>query len=174
MTLLETPTVEALLGEWLESIEGDLVAPVEAQKFVAQLRERHPALLADWLDAHAETILCDRIGRLLGSQRATAQRRKGPRTFAAYADALERGEEPASILEVRYVVDDELTRRPLRAMTAADLDYAIADYESSAKAARFEASFLKAIKKALPDPTSTVGDVLSEADVARLRFTKAR
>lgn len=167
MTPVLEASVETALAAWVESVEGDLVAPIEAQKFVAQMRELDPRGLADWLDAHAETIVCGRIGTIIRSTRAVAQQRTGARSFAAHVEAGDL--EP--LLNSRHHV--ECGDRRLRDMTADDIDFVAASYDASAKASRFEAAYLRAIKKRLPDRVTTVGDVLTEADIASLRFTKA-
>lgn len=165
MTVVAATSIDGLLRAHLNSIVGDLVAPIEAQKFVASMRERDPDGLAEWLDRRAEVVVCEVIGTLLRSQRSVAQRRQGARAFA---DA---GTDVKGMLDVRYVISG--AGRLLRDMTRNDLDLVAADYDAQSIAARFEAAFLRAIKKRLPDAVSTVGDVLTEADIAALRSTKA-
>lgn len=168
MTIVANEAVDDLLRAHLDAIEGDLVAPIEAQKFVARMREVDAYAFRAWLDDRAETVVCEVIGAMLRSRRAIAQQRHGAQAFAK-ADAEN---VVGSMLDVRYVVTG--IGRRLCDMTRDDLETVAADYDSASSRARFEAAFLRAIKKLLPDSTSTVGDVLTEADVTALRSIKAR
>lgn len=161
---------EAHLDEWMESLgDEDYIAPIEAGKFNAMMREQHPRLLAVWLDERADTITSQFIGSRIRSERAKAQGRVGARSFAEWAERFRSGEE-VSILEVRFVIDTDNTRRELRNMTRADLAYVIQKYDQSAAQAQYEAAYLRAVQRRLRNNTVTVGEVLTDEDIARLRI----
>ena len=146
--------------------DGDYVAAVVAGKLVAQLAETDPALLTGWLDLHAVPILTDLIGRRARLTRAVLQRRAGAHRFAAIVEA---GDLAAMSLfdDVRYVVDDEETRRPLGDMTGEDCRFAAAAYATQELALKLEKAFLLALAKKVG--TRRVREVMSEATVEALR-----
>lgn len=159
-------TFSERIRAWLDAIEGDIVVPVEAAKLVAAAREQFPNELAEWLDEHAETFVADRMARLSVSERATAQRRQASRAFGDAAASED--EAVTAFLDVRYVVDDENTRRRLREMTRDDLEFAAADYDERAKANAFESAFLRAVAKRVTRGR-VVGDVFTDDQLRALR-----
>ncbi len=167
-------SIDDRLRAWVEAIDGDLTVPVEAAKFVAQLREQDPHALSAWLDDHAESIVSERMRKLLTSDRARAQRRGAAREFATNAERAEAGENPARPSLAWFVVDESHTRRRLRDMTYADLDFAASDYEVLSKSNAFEAAYLRAVQKRLPkNNTKVVSDVLSDDLLSALRTAAA-
>lgn len=166
-------SVDQAIREWCDAITGDLATPIEAQKFVAHLRENAPDELAAWLDEHAAIFVCDRMGRYLGPMRARARAASSARRFQEQAAAHGSGDADAfSYLDVKFVIDDENTRRPLRDMRADDLRFAITDYESTATSNLMEAAWLKAIAKRITGK-KTVGDVFTDAQLRALRQAAA-
>jgi hypothetical protein len=154
---------------WLESIDGDVIIPVEAAKLVAQAREQYPGELAAWLDENAAAFVGERMARATRSERSIAQRRHSPRAFAEAAGDTEA---VVAFLDVRYVVDDMFTRRRLRDMTHADLIFVIADYDAQSAKNANEAAFLRAVAKRVPKQKK-VGDVLTDEQLRALRQAAA-
>lgn len=161
------------MRSWLDSIEGDIVVSVEAGKFVAQQRETNPVEFHAWLDENAERFVTEIMGRISVSDRAKAQRRSSSTGFADAAKRFAEGDETAldPVLDVRYVIDDDNTRRRLKEMTWSDLDFAASSYEYLAASNGNEAKVLRAIQKKLPKNGSRcVGDVFSDAQLRSLRI----
>lgn len=160
--------IDDLIREWVAGIDGDITVSAEAQKLVAQAREKFPDDLAVWLDERAESIVGERLGEVLRSLRATAQRRRSSRVFAEIAAQVETGEIDLPLLDTRYVIEGSY--RALRMLTHADLEIVAAGYEQSVRENAFEAAYLRAIQKRLPkNNTRTVGEVLDDKTIARIR-----
>lgn len=162
--------IETLLREWFADKSG-FVPAIEAQKFVAAMREQHPTELAAWLQDRAEWLVIRLAGDRLRDERKLVRGSRG--NFAAYAKAMEAGgdvpETVVGALDVRYRVAADNTQRALRDMTAVDLRFVVTDREKEAAALKLEAAVLRAIAKRLPDDKTKVGDVLDEHQVYEIR-----
>lgn len=142
--------------------DGDYTAPVIAADLVAHLRETDPDLLAGWLDLRADVVLADVIARRSNSKRQTARILRPRRAFAEAARSFA-ADGDAVVLRpfaFEYVVDAANTRRTVGQMTAADCLFVAGRYEDTARTAKLEASFHKAVAKKVG--LRTVGEVFSE------------
>jgi hypothetical protein len=146
--------------------ESDYIAAVIATELVEKLAVNDPDLLAGWLNLHAISILTQLLAARDRSVRATMQRRAGARRFG---DAASTDDVTGLSLfrDVRYVVDDADTRRPLGEMTGADCRFAAAAYDREAKPLQMESAFLKALGKKAG--RKCVQDVMSEEKCQMLR-----
>lgn len=131
-------------------------AAIAAQKLLAHVREVEPSALTEWLDDRAEPIVTDWIASKWNYRRAASRDRKA-----------EKLREAMDLLHALYVVDENYTRRRLGEMRAEDLLFAASEHERDAKAALFEASFLRAIAKQLDG--KRVRDVFTAEELHALR-----
>ena len=142
--------------------DGDYTAPVVAAELAAHLRETDPDLLAGWLNLRAEVFLADVIARRSNSKRQAARFLASRRAFAEAARSFESSGEAVVLkpFAFEYVVDAANTRRAVGQMTAADCLFVADRYEDTARAARMEAAFQRAVAKKVG--AKTVGDVFTE------------
>lgn len=142
--------------------DGDYVAPSVAVDLVAHLRSMDPDLLAGWLNLRAEVVLADVIARRSNSKRQTARILAPRRAFAEAARSFQSDGEAVVLrpFAFEYVVDAANTRRTVAQMTAADCLFVAGRYEDSARTARMEAAFQKAVAKKLGE--RTVAEVFTE------------
>lgn len=142
--------------------DGDYTAPVVAAELVAHLRETDPELLAGWLDLRADVVVADVIARRSNSKRQTARALRPRRAFAEAARSFESDGEAVVLrpFAFEYVVDAANTRRAVGSMTAADCLFVAGRYEDTARTAKLEASFHRAVAKKIG--LRTVGDVFTE------------
>lgn len=141
---------------------GDYTAPVVAAGLVAHLRETDPDLLAGWLDLRAEVVLADVIARRSNSKRQTARVFAPRRAFAEAARSFETEGEAVALrpFAFEYVVDAANTRRAVGQMTSADCLFVAGRYEDTARQAKLEAAFHRAVAKKVG--AGTVGDAFTE------------
>src|SRR5262245_6594086 len=144
--------------------EGDFVSTLVAAELVAKLRATDAELLTGWLDASAVAILAHVISTRERQLRTKSRVQAKPRAFAkAKADP-----KALSVFrDIRYVVDEHQTRRPLGDMSGPDLRYAAAGYQREEQRAALERAFLLALARKVGK--RRVRDVLTEAKVQRLR-----
>lgn len=142
--------------------DGDYVAPLVAADLVEQLRGQDPDLLRGWLDLKAAVFLADVIARRSNSKRQTARIAAPRKAFAEAATRFEVTRDPVvlSPFAFEYVIDDANTRRAVARMTALDCRFVAARYEETARSARMEASFHRAVAKKVG--ARTVGDAFTE------------
>lgn len=125
--------------------DGDVVAPVLAEKLHARLLESDPDLLDGWLRACAVNFLTAAIGARDRSERAIVRRRSEARRFREVADS---GDVDAlSSFAVRLVVDEDNTRRPVGEMTGADHLFVAGEYGRTAQTAAMLQAFHKAVAR---------------------------
>jgi hypothetical protein len=141
---------------------GD-AAPVVAARIVAKLRATDPGLLSGWLDLGATSFVREALGQIDRSARGAARRGIAR---SAFADAGDRGD-VGEFLAVRYVVDEQQTRKPLGDLLKPELLYVASEYDADAKSARLEAAFFRAIAKQVG--TGRVRDRFDEQRIAELR-----
>lgn len=141
---------------------GDYVAPVVAAELVERLRTDDPELLAGWLNLRAPSILADVIARRSNSRRQSARTAAPRRAFRAAAESFAVTGEPSALspFTIEHVVDDANTRRSVARMTAADCRFVAARYDSTARQAKLEAAFHRAVARKVG--RRTVGEVFSE------------
>lgn len=142
--------------------DGDYTAPSVAADLVAYLRETDPELLAGWLDLKAEVFLADVIARRSNSKRQTARSAGPRRAFAEAARSFESSGDAVALspFTFEYVVDAVNTRRTVAQMTALDCLFVADRYEDTARMARLEAAFHRAVAKKVG--LRTVGEVFAE------------
>jgi hypothetical protein len=142
--------------------EGDYAAPIVAAELAAHLRQSDPDLLAGWLDLRAEVFLADVIARRSNSKRQAARFLKPRRAFAEAARSFESSGEAVVLkpFAFEYVVDAANTRRTVGQMRAADCLFVAGRYEETARSAKLEASFHRAVAKKVG--LKMVADVFTE------------
>lgn len=141
---------------------GDYVAPVVAADLVDRLRVEDPDLLAGWLDLRASIFLADVIARRSNGLRQAARVNAPRKAFASAARSFagNGGTAPLRPFAFEYVIDEANTRRPVAFMTAADCRFVADRYDDSARTAKLEAAFQRAVAKRIG--VRTVGDVFTE------------
>ena len=139
-------------------------AAVVASRLVERLWREDPALLAQWLDKVAVTVVRDAIGRRDASRRARLRRTMPASVFAQAAADGALGD----WLAVRYTADAAGARKQLGAMTRRDLEFCITQLRTTQDRLEAEARFLERIMAKLGD-TDTVATVLTSDQVASLR-----
>ena len=142
--------------------DGD-AAPVVAARIVDKLRATDADLLNGWLAANAVSFVRDAIA--YGERSARAHNRAVARR-GVFADAATGGD-VTSFLSTRYVVDGDGHRMALAAMGGPQLRFVAAEYDADAKAARFEAAFMRALAKKVGG--GTVADHFTEQQITDLR-----
>lgn len=144
---------------------GDVIAPLIAEKVHAHLLATDPDLLTGWLKVNALRFLTDTIGDQDRHERARMRASSKARAFATAADSGD-----VSTLSIfttmRYVIDDQYTRRPVGMMTRTDHLFVAQNYRSEARTARLLASFHEAIASKIGDLTTA--EALSEEEYLRL------
>lgn len=142
--------------------DGDYTASSVAADLVAHLRTTDPDLLAGWLDLRVEVVLADVIARRSNSKRQAARFALPRRAFAEAARSFESSGEAVVLkpFAFEYVVDAANTRRTVGQMTAADCLFVASRYEDTARKAKLEASFHRAVAKKVG--RQTVGDAFTE------------
>lgn len=142
--------------------QSDYTAPIVAAELVDRLRAEDPDLLSGWLHLKAHVFLGDVVARKSNSKRQAARRSAPRRAFAEAARSFgETADETVlSPFVAEYVVDDQNTRRTVARMTSADCLFVAARYEDTAKQAKLEAAFHRAVAKKVGK--RTVGDAFTE------------
>lgn len=148
--------------------DGDIVAPIIAEKLHAHLLENDPDLLQGWLLAGAVHFLTRAIGDRDRRERTAARTRGEARRFRAASNAAEFGDGEALSMfaTVRYVVDDAETRRVLGEMTGADHLFVADGYRESAAKARMLEAFHRAVAKKVGKRKTC--DVFTEPEYQKL------
>ncbi len=155
------------LAEFHDGLDGDFVAAVEANRFVERMEAEHPDELREWMRANAVRLVTQSLAELDQRDRTAALRHAGRRAFANVAERIERGEVAArNLLAVRFVVDDDDTRRPLGEMTRADCYFAADAYRDQSRRAAMREAFLRECGKRAGQ--KRVAEALGEAAVERL------
>lgn len=142
--------------------DGDYTAPLVAADLVDRLRAEDPDLLSGWLELKAAVFLADAVARRSNSRRQAARVSAPRRAFAEAARSFG-SDGDATVLRpfaAEYVVDEENTRRTVARMTAEDCRFVAGRYDETARQAKLEASFHRAVAKKVG--VRTVGDVFTE------------
>jgi hypothetical protein len=150
--------------------DGDLIAPITAEKLHAHLLEADHDLLDGWLQQNAIHFLTEAIGGRDRHQRALLRRRSGARAFAEAAEAGDG--EALSVFAIRYVVDEENTRRPVGQMVGADHVFVANSYRDSAASAQMLAAFHEQIAKTVGERRTA--EVLTEQQYQQLYISITR
>jgi len=163
-------SVDDFIRDRILACDDGFVLAVEAEKAVAELREKHGPTLRHWLDENAARFVTERMGEHLRSERAKTVRRRNPRAFAGAEAAFQAGDAHAfdDVLDVSYCVNGEKEWKPFRSMTRDDCEYVAVDYEKDAAASAMEAALMRQVAKKLRNG-QTVGDVFTAEQVARMR-----
>lgn len=142
--------------------DGDYTAPLVAADLVDRLRAEDPDLLTGWLELKAAVFLADAVARKSNSRRQLARAGAPRRAFAEAARSFA-DDGDASVMRpfaAEFVVDEDNTRRTVARMTAEDCLFVAARYEDTARQAKLEASFHRAIAKKVGK--GTVSDAFTE------------
>jgi len=142
--------------------DGDYTAPLVAADLVDRLRTEDPDLLTGWLDLRAAVFLADAVARRSNSRRQAARTAAPRRAFAEAARSFaDTGDaEGLRPFAAEYVVDEDNTRRTVARMTAADCLFVAGRYDETARQAKLEASFHRAVAKKVG--AGVVGEVFTE------------
>lgn len=142
--------------------DGDYVAPLVAADLVDRLRVEDPDLLTGWLDVKASVFLADAVARRSNSRRQAARVAAPRKAFAEAARSFADTGEAAVLrpFAAEYVVDEENTRRAVARMTAEDCRFVAGRYDETARQAKLEASFHRAVAKKIG--ARVVGEVFTE------------
>lgn len=155
--------------------DGDYTAPLVAADLVDRLRAEDPDLLSGWLELKAAVFLADAVARRSNSRRQAARVAAPRRAFAEAARSFS-ADGDATVLRpfaAEYVVDEDNTRRTVARMTAEDCRFVAGRYDETARQAKLEASFHRAVAKKVG--VQTVGDVFTEEQyVAMYRSVTGR
>lgn len=155
---------ETALDEYIESLSGDFVAAVVAEKFVAQLREKQPGAVEDWLDRHCVALVTEQLTKRIGATRNRAAQQVKRKAFA---DAVEDDDtEALSQFADWKVIDAENTRRKVADMTGADHAFVADAYGRSGRYDLMLEAFHKAVAKKVGKRRTA--DVLTEEQYGSL------
>lgn len=168
------------LADMNEAIEeaipdGDYTAPLVAADLVDRLRAEDPDLLIGWLELKAAVFLADAVARRSNSRRQAARVSAPRKAFAEAARSFGSSGDAAVLrpFAAEYVVDEDNTRRSVARMTAEDCRFVAGRYDETARQAKLEASFHRAVAKKVG--SATVGDVFTEEQyVAMYRSVTGR
>jgi hypothetical protein len=142
--------------------DGDYTAPLVAADLVDRLRAEDPDLLTGWLELRAAVFLADAIARKSNSKRQAARSARPRKAFAEAARSFADTGNVAvlSPFAAEYVVDEKNTRRTVARMTAEDCRFVASRYDETARQAKLEASFHRAVAKKIGG--RLVGEVFTE------------
>lgn len=142
--------------------DGDYTAPIVAAELVDRLRAEDPDLLSGWLHLRAGVFLADAVARKSNSKRQAARASAPRRAFAEAARSFAETADEAvfSPFAAEYVVDEQNTRRTVARMTAADCLFVASRYEDTARQAKLEGAFHRAVAKKVG--SRTVGEAFTE------------
>jgi hypothetical protein len=154
-------SVYAELEVFRESLTGDFIAGVEAERFIAELQAREPEELARWLHDRGVEIIRIHLARGERSQRAKAFSMASRRAFATAAAAGE-----VELFSLPFVINPEQVRRPLADMTGADCSFVSEGYKTSGNHSLAVAAFFREL--ANKTGRRKVRTVMSEVECARL------
>jgi len=130
---------------------GPYVPGQLAAELVAKLREEDPALLADWLDHHADQLMRETVLAVARLHRSAAVRRSNRSVFrsaveraeAGYPDLLE------GWLTQQFIAGPSLIRKRLGDMVKEEVMYASEVHAGLARGNQMQAAFLKAVADVL-------------------------
>lgn len=144
------------------------IAGTVAARIVDRLAEEDPALLLQFLQAHAVQIITRMIGEITRSQRSHTRAVTARRLFAGAVERHQDGNENAlaSWLDVMYVVNTNQQRKHLRDMDHDELVWASEDYNARARGNMLQSAFLKALANRVG--ARTVGEVYTEEELSRM------
>lgn len=144
------------------------IAGTIAARVVDRLAEDDPALLLQFLQAHAVQIITRMIGEITRSQRSYTRAVADRRLFSGAVERYQQGDENAlsAWLDVMYVVNTDQQRKRLRDMDRDELRWAAEDYNARAKGNLLQSAFLKAL--ATKVGAKTVGEVYTEEELTRM------
>jgi hypothetical protein len=139
-----------------------------AAQIVERLRDEDPGLLADFLDAHATSIMAKMLGDVVRIERTRVKQQSSRRVFNEATKRFENGDTAAlnSWLDLMYVVNIDEQRKRLRDMDKDDLEYAAADYTARARGNALQAAFLRALSAKVG--AKNVGEVFSDDEITRM------
>ena len=169
--MIESDSIDSEISARIDEAlgtEGDVIPALAAAALVEELRASDPALLASWLDRHAEAILREHMTARIRSLRARARATAAAGVFASAARRFVADRDPSVLkpFEVRYVVDGADTQRRVADMTAADCRFVAERYEISGQRLLMLAAFHRAVAARIGE--LTVGAVFTEEQYDRM------
>ena len=167
------PAVRDYVAEMSDVIRAEVdgstdPAPITAERIVSRLRTTDRDLLTGWLDAVAVAVVAEQVRHHDGAVRSHARAVAGRDEFSRAAAAGD----VSGFLDARFVVDEDRHRMPLRDLTREHLLFVAKGYDATAKSARMEAAFFRAVAKKVG--TSTVGEVFTEAQISEMHRSIAK
>jgi hypothetical protein len=139
-----------------------------AARIVDRLREDDPGLLAEFLNAHAATIIADMVSSVIRAQRNYVKANSGRSVFSDAVKRYEAGDTLAlgSWLDTMYVINTNAQRKRLGDMIGEELEWAAQDYAIRARGNLIQSAFLKALAEKVG--SKTVSEVYTDEQIARM------
>lgn len=171
-------SIEQALVDVVTNLPEDFVAATYAEKFVAELREKDPDALAEWLDAQAVELVSRRLTYLCRKHKVVSNADEDdPRSRFRKAAAVFHDDGDAAALTpftgplaAIYVVNDGNVRKHLRDMTADELTYAADSHETLGRSNLFEAAYLRVLRKRVVEmDVATVGEAFTNDQARTIR-----
>lgn len=147
-------TLPERLREYRQTLDRDVIAGLEAERFLTYMQLAHPDELAEWLATKKVQFITAEFAR---QERAD---RKAALDAAIRAAFIGGDAEGLGLFRAAaFVIDDSAVRRPLGQMTEPDLLYAANWYERNGNHALEMAGFLRALAERVGDqPVASVMD----------------
>ena len=145
MRLNAAEKVRRMIDDAME--QGPYIASHLATELVTKLREEDPALLAEWLDVHAEQIMRDAVSSISRSRRAYVRANASRSVFRNAVERHEAGE-PELLhgwLEQEYPIGPENIRKRLGQMYREEVLYASQMHAHMARGNQMQSAFLRAV-----------------------------
>lgn len=161
-------TIRKYVDAELEQAGETYIAGVIAARIVDRLADEDPALLLQFLQAHAIQIITRMIGEITRSQRSYTRAVTARRVFAGAVERHQEGNEHAlaSWHNVMYVVNTDQQRKRLGDMDHDELMWASQDYNARARGNLLQSAFLRALANKVG--ARTVGEVYTEEEITRM------
>lgn len=157
--------IDSLIAAHAERIGSQGVLAFEAMSLATTLAAEHPTEWAEWVSAYVDELVLDRLRKLARAhRRAVALTPAG--VFAQWAEAPTAERSP---YVATYCVNEKHEWRALADMMRPELLFVAEHRESLSRAALLEAAFMRALVARLPDDTTPVGAVWTEAELRALR-----
>lgn len=161
-------TIRKYVDDELARAGETYIAGTVAARIVDRLADEDPALLIQFLQAHAIQIITRMIGEITRSQRSYTRATTARRVFAGAVERHQQGNENSLSpwLDVMYVVNTNQQRKRLRDMDHDELTWAAEDYNARARGNMLQSAFLRAL--AAKVGARTVGEVYTEEEIVRM------
>jgi hypothetical protein len=144
-----------------QTLDGEFIPALEAQRFVRMMQRDHPDELQEWLVTHAVQFAGQALGDILRRERQRIVRRATAATFAA-AVAAGNAEDMHPFTTLVYEVGPNNLRRQVGEMTGLDHVYVAVRYEDQGLRLLLLAEFHRAVARRVG--TNRTADVISEEE----------